>query len=256
MLSSLAAFVLFAAPVKLAASGFTVVGDPAANAVASAWVERFAEVMRRDGRIEVTTAADIEQLLGVARQQQLLGCDNASTACITELAGALGSDGVLVGTVTHTGESYLAVLKVIRRTNGGVWWSASGRLSGEKALLDWFDEQAAAAALVIAPAPPTRAGPLVLGIAGGAALAAGATLTVLANTTAVTAVRNAEASNLAAAVESGRAQNTAGVVLLGVGGAAVVGALIWGVVGKSPDAPTVALVPLNDGAFASVGGTW
>ena len=140
MLAATALLLLCASPVKIAASGFTVNSEDTARA--GVWVERFAEVMRRDKRIEVTTASDIAQLLGVERQKQLMGCDSNTESCMAELASALGADGTLVGSITHTGDSYLAVVKVIRQKNGSVWWSVSGRMTGEPALHDWLDQQA------------------------------------------------------------------------------------------------------------------
>ena len=253
MLSSLALTLLLAAPVKIAATGFTVTGDEQSRA--SVWLERFAEVMRRDQRVEVTTAADLTQLIGMERQKQLLGCNELATTCLTELANALGAEGILVGTITRSGDSYLAVVKVLHQKNGAVWWSASGRVTGENALLDWLDEQARNSVNVLVPPAPIRAAPLVLGGAGIVAAGVGATLVALSNTVALEAVRNANAAQLTSAIDSGRAQNVAGVVLLGVGGAALITSAIWLLLPGDPPAK-VALMPTPGGAFAAVGGEW
>jgi hypothetical protein len=254
MLTSALVMLLCAAPVKIAASGFTVSGDDSARA--DVWLERFAEVMRRDRRIEVTTSADFAQVLGMERQKQLLGCATDSTSCITELANALGTDGVLVGTITRSGDSYLAVVRVIRQTNGSVWWSASGRMTGEPALLDWLDEQAAASVDAMAPAGKRRLGPLVLGAAGIVGIGTGAALVIVSNTLALDAVRKAgDEPTLAGALSSGQSQNTAGVLLLSVGAAVLTTAIVWLLVGGEAGA-TVALTPVPGGAVAGIGGRW
>jgi len=252
MLTTAALVLLCAAPVKLAASGFTASGEDSARA--NVWTERFAEVMRRDGRVEVTTAGDVAQLLGAERQKQLLGC--GSESCLAELANALGTDGLLVGSITRSGDSYLAVVKVIRQKNGSVWWSASGRMSGEPALLDWLDAQAASSVDAIAPRAPLPAGPLVLGGAGIVAIGAGVTLVVLSNTVALQAVKSApDEPRLATALDSGRAQNTVGIVCLAVGGAALAASIV-GLLMRSEPPPAVALAPVPGGVVASFGGQW
>ena len=188
---------------------FAVSGEDEARA--AIWLERFAEVMRRDGRVEVTTASDLAHLLGLERQKQLLGCDSEATSCLAELANALGTEGVLVGSITRSGNAYLAVLKVIRQKNGSVWWSSSARVRGEPALLDWLDDQAAASVSAMFPRSALPAGPLVLGGAGIVAVGVGATFVILSNTVALEAVRSAPSEQaLATALDQGRTQSDAG----------------------------------------------
>lgn len=255
MLTSAVLLVLCAAPLKIAASGFTVSGDEADRA--NVWLERFAEVMRRDKRVEVTTSADFAQILGIERQKQLLGCTEESASCMAELANALGSDGVLVGTITRSGDSYLAVVRVIRQNTGSVWWSASGRMTGETALLDWLDEQAAGAVNALLPRPASRSvAPWVVGGVGVIGLAVGAAFVIRSNTTGLEAVRAAATEPaLAGALSSGRTENTAGIVVLCVGAAALTTSIVWLVVRGEP-AATVALTPVPGGMVAGVGGRW
>ncbi|MDP1822416.1 MAG: hypothetical protein Q8L48_04215 [Archangium sp.] len=255
MLTSMALLILCAGPVKLAASGFAVNGEDTARA--SVWLERFAEVLRRDKRVEVTTTADLAQLIGLERQKQMLGCEPDATSCLAELANALGTDGVLVGSIIRTGDSFLVVVKVIRQKTGGVWWSASGRMTGEGALLDWLDAQAAVAVNAMLPPPPVPVGPLVVGGLGIVALGVGATLVALSNTVALEAVRTApDEPALAKALDAGRTQGTAGVIVLGVGGAALATSIVW-LIARGEPAATVALSPVpGGGVWASVGGRW
>lgn len=254
MLTSALLMVLCAAPIKIAATGFTASGDDAARA--SVWLERFAEVMRREPRISISTAADFAQLIGMERQRELLGCASDATSCIAELANALGADGVLVGSITRTGDSYIAVVRVLRPSNGSIWWSASSRMKGEPALLDWLDDQAVAASRALAPAAPMRSGPLVVGLAGGALIVTGAVLLTLANTSALRDVRSAQnEGELAGALSLGRAEQIGGFALIGVGTAAVATAVVWQLVRVAPPA-AVAVIPLQGGALATFGAHW
>ncbi|MFO0595817.1 MAG: FlgO family outer membrane protein [Myxococcaceae bacterium] len=248
----LAALVLTAAPVKLATSGFTAAPEDAQKV--RAWADRFVTVLRQSRRIEVTTSDDLQQLLGMERQKQLLGCD--TNTCIAEIAAALGTDGVLAGTITRADSGFVVSLRVLHSKSAQVWWSASGRPPSETALLDWLDTQAEVLAETLAPAPRQPVGPWVLGGVGVAALGVGTTFLVLSNTVTLEQVRNAnDVGTLSTTVNTGRMQSGVGVVAVSVGAAALAGALIWGVVAK-PEAPQVALVPMSGGALVSVGGAW
>jgi hypothetical protein len=255
MLTPLVIALLAASPVKIAATGFQVTGGIESQR-ADVWLERFAEVMRRDGRISISTSNDIAQLLGVERQKQLLGCSIDGSSCIAELADALGAAGVLVGTFTKSGDSYLVVVRVLRQPGGDIWWSASGRVTGESALLDWLDEQAAACADALAPKPKRSVVPIVLGGVGLVTAVAGGALLAVSHTVGLQAVRDAPTEpELGSALNTGRAESSAGVVLIGVGAAAFVGALVWRFAERDPAVPIVAM-PIEGGAMVSVGGTW
>lgn len=252
---SISLMALSAAPVRLTTAGFTATGtDPV---VAKAWTERFATIARRGGRLEVTTAGDVEQLLGIERQKQLLGCSNMSSECLVELANALGADGVLVGVVVKSESGYLATLRVLHGTTGKVWWSASERQASESALLDWFDAQAQAMVDAIAPRPAVNPGPLIVGVTGGAALAAGATLIIVSNTAGLEAVRMAPNEvELGRAVSSGRTMNSVGFVVGAVGLATLAAGIVWAAAGTKAEAPQLAVVPTRDGAVVTFGGAW
>src|SRR4051794_4567099 len=106
MLSALlAAALLQAAPIRVAAPGFATVGI--APELANVYVERFATVLASTGTVKVTTSRDIAQVIGLERQRQLLGCAD-ETSCLAELAGGLGVDAVLSGSLARTG-SYITV---------------------------------------------------------------------------------------------------------------------------------------------------
>lgn len=251
--------VLSAAPVKLAVPGVRSVGvDPQ---LASVWVERLVVLAKQPG-LDIVTATDIEQVLGLERQRQLLGC--AESSCIAELAGALGADALLSGTVARSGASLTLVLRVLRAKDGQELVSASVRVSTEDQLQDWLETNAAAfGARVVRRSrgepdewrPPgwarwatLGAGLLLAGAGGGlygaAHLDAEALRTANASTTLdVTMLRS-----------RGQAFEVAGLALLSVGGAALISSVVFFIAHRS--GADIALVPTRDGAALVWGGTF
>ncbi|MBL8917293.1 MAG: hypothetical protein JNJ54_00405 [Myxococcaceae bacterium] len=68
----------------------------------------------------VLTSSDITAALANERQRQLLGCDSASSDCLTEVAAALSADEQVLTTVTVLGSSATGTQYVIevRRLSG------------------------------------------------------------------------------------------------------------------------------------------
>src|SRR5438046_7919376 len=60
-----------------------------------------------DAGYQVVTRKQIDAVLGLERQKQLLGCADSSSSCLTELAGALGVDAILVGSVARLSGEYV-----------------------------------------------------------------------------------------------------------------------------------------------------
>lgn len=127
-------------PVKLAAPTLSASGiDPAKAAFFS---EYLAQQLSAQG-VRVTTANEISALVGLERQKQMLACDTAATNCLAELAGALGVDGVVTGSLAKTESGgYVAALKVVNARDGAPLALASTRAKNEDALIDWFVEVA------------------------------------------------------------------------------------------------------------------
>jgi TolB-like protein len=67
-------------------------------------------------RYEVMSRADVQTLLGLEQQKQLLGCDDA--LCMSEIAGSLGADKIITGTVANLGEQRMLTLKLINSAMG------------------------------------------------------------------------------------------------------------------------------------------
>lgn len=88
------------APLKLVAPGLQVVGlDPK---IGDFLTEHVAQQMKLAG-VDIITQREMASLLGLERQKQLLGCSDASSSCMAELASALGADGVLLGDLARFG---------------------------------------------------------------------------------------------------------------------------------------------------------
>ena len=104
------------------------------------------------GRIRVITANEISAVLGNERQRQLLGCSDKSSSCIAELAGALGSDAVIVGSVARFGASYAMTVKVISANDASTLASTSVRDLKEDQLPGWIARAARELAQKLAPA--------------------------------------------------------------------------------------------------------
>src|SRR5450432_1754754 len=90
-------------PLKLAEPGLSVVG--LSQQRAEVFTGHLAGRLL-DAGAQVTTAKAIEQLLGVERQKQLLGCNEQHASCLVEIANALGSDGIVFGEIAKVGASY------------------------------------------------------------------------------------------------------------------------------------------------------
>src|SRR4051812_13752442 len=85
------ALTLAAAPIRLAAPAWQSV-DVDANKTRF-FSDYFAQQLQQARpEIRVTTETEIGQLIGLERQKALLGCNEASSNCMAELAGALGVD--------------------------------------------------------------------------------------------------------------------------------------------------------------------
>src|SRR4051794_13436933 len=100
---------LAAEPIKLAAPQLQAAGVEPAKA--QFFSDYLAQQLAGTG-LRVTTRAEIAAVLGVERQRQLLACSDGSE-CFAELAGALGVDAVVTGSVAKTeGGKYALTVKV------------------------------------------------------------------------------------------------------------------------------------------------
>lgn len=77
----------------------------------------------------VTSPENIEQILGVERQRQLLGCGDDST-CLAELVGAIDAQRMLSSTLSRAGDSLIVQLTLLDGQSGGQVHRAGARVPG------------------------------------------------------------------------------------------------------------------------------
>lgn len=93
--------------------------------------------------LNVTTAEDIKALVSMERQRQLTGCsEKSSERCMTEIANAMGADGIVVGSVAKLDGSFAVNLKVIDAVDGTTLALFSAEANNEKGVLAVLDTAA------------------------------------------------------------------------------------------------------------------
>jgi len=163
MIPSLLGLLLLAAPaqpqVKLAAPGLAYVNLPAATG--DFYLDYFAKQIELHG-VRVTTNREIAALIGLERQRALLSCDDKGNSCLAELAGALGVDGLITGSLAKVSRGFVINIKVVDNQARSLA-VFSERFKTEDALLDFLgtaaeklagDLQKRFASRAAAPPPP------------------------------------------------------------------------------------------------------
>lgn len=270
MLATVTLVVLAAAPMKLASPGFTPVNADAK--LVGFFSDHFAQRLQLAG-LDVVTQTEIGSLLGLERQRQLLGCADAGSSCLAELAGGLGVDGVIVGSVAKVGQSFVINVKIIGAQDARALATLSEKLLGEEPVVDWLSQQAPlVAAKLVKSRPvaepvagvaerassPTRFGPwpFVVGAVGVAAIGAGVAMNVSArNTAAAVARRDASIGDVDATVAQGKGVEAGSWAAIGVGSAAVVAGVAMLVFNRAPPV-AVSMAPMPGGAFVGLQGVW
>jgi hypothetical protein len=262
VLSTCLAVALAASPaLKVAVPGFTFVNlEPRLGEV---FLDRFVNVVAQQG-VQVTSEKDIKQVLGLERQKALLGCDQQD--CAIELAGALGVDAILVGSLARVGRSYTVNLRAIRTGTGAQLVTATERVDSEDALQNWLDQQARAlpGQLRLAlglPADEATTGTSnvarwIPGIIGGLALIGGGVSLGLSVGEA-DRLRNGHLvePDITTAATTGNVEQTLGVIGLAAGGALLATSVIWVLVAPA-SAVQVSAAPTRDGFALGVIGAF
>lgn len=260
--------VLGTEPVKLAAPGLQLVDFD--QQLADLCLERFVTVLGADQTVRVTTAKDIQQALGMERQRALLGCsdDGARASCLAELAGGLGVDAILSGSIGKVGSSITITLRVVRAGDGADVASVSERVDSTDALQEWLDAEAPRMRARVLKAfgrdaPRSSAGfvRFVPGIVGLALVGGGAGSLVVAMGQAsklqmIAGGEVATSRQISDAASTGKLTQGLGLGLIAAGGVAIATSAVWLIVSGSSDSASAALVPLEQGAVLSFGGTW
>lgn len=92
--------------------GVTVVNE---KLDAAALYDVLASAVEQSKLFKVIGSKDVVTLIGVERQRQLLGCSESE--CFAELAGALGAQYVLEGTVGRVGTDYVVTTRLLDTKN-------------------------------------------------------------------------------------------------------------------------------------------
>jgi len=243
----LALVVSQAGPVKVAAPSFSLVGISAQ--LGAVFQDRF---VSRFGSpdVRVTTQRDIEQLLGLERQRQLLGCDASGTQCLAELAGALGVDVVVSGNLAKSDSGFIASVRALRTADGQTIDAPSTRVETEAALLDWLDHTAdGLRTKILEQLRPGSTGSVVRwipGIAGGALMIGGAACLIVSALAYGQLVGPMPLTDISGTRARGEVLLPVGLVLVGVGAAGVLSSFFWNATASPVKA---AWVPLREGHF-------
>lgn len=128
------------ATVKIAAPGFSQHG--LTDSAGDFYADQLAQQLSFHG-LEVVTRTQVAALIGLERQKELLGCHDESGSCGVELAGALGTDGLMLGEAAKVGDQYRISLRIISAKNGEKLSSAVITGSSEDTVLEAFRGAAA-----------------------------------------------------------------------------------------------------------------
>lgn len=198
---------------------------------------------------KVTTSSQLAAVLGLERQRQLLGC--GETSCIAELAGALGARAIVSGELTRVGTVFQLSVKVLDATSAAPIYSALERHDDSSALLAATDRLALDATQAVARrfglvTERLNPGPLV-GLGVSAALLAGGGVLLGLSAGDADALRRQQPADYDAALatrDAGEMKQGVGVSLVGLGGAAAIGSILWLALKPKVEAPlAVALGP-------------
>jgi len=137
-------------------------GEGVPDSTTTALTESLASEVRKQSGADVVTKRELESVLSLELQKQMLGCQ--TDACIAELGGALGVDGLVTGDVSRLGESWLVHLKVVKPAKAQVVAQSDRRIRGGTVddvldqlpamVKELFPGGAARPATAAAPPPP------------------------------------------------------------------------------------------------------
>jgi hypothetical protein len=149
-------------------------GGGADPSVVSGFTQAMTYTISKAGYFDVQSSSDLQQLLGVERQRQLMGCSEGT--CMTELAGAVNARFVLTGSLVKLGDAWqltLTMLDSVKSQPIGRATRIAKELPTLQAQLPWSTAEATATPL---PEPPSKVLPFSLMAVGGAAVVVGAVL--------------------------------------------------------------------------------
>lgn len=265
MLSFALVTVLAAGQMKVSAPAWKFTGIEAA--AGEVLQSRFLSLLGEKGDLEIVTAGDIAQILGMERQRQLLGCDTDASNCMAELAGAIGADAVVTGSVARAGSSWVVTLRGLNAVSAKPFASATTRLESEQAVLVWLENEAGRFGARMRESFDSyvserdrvsytyKTFPWFV-IAGGALTAALGGVSFGASRGILTELRRpGPALNEGQLIQSGQLYQDGGVGLM-IAGGVVMGAGLALLFATRETTPKVTLVVTTGGAILAMGGAW
>jgi hypothetical protein len=209
--------------------------DLKANGVDAATVNTLTEIVAqavsRDRNLAVTSGADLRALVKLEEQKQAFGCDESS--CLADLAGALGADLIVSGSVGQLGTLQVVSLTLydaakqtaIAREKVQAESSSMGSLSAAiDATIDRMFGRTSALAAVVAPTSPDDSGDtstlVVIGgiVAGVGVVAAGVGGGFAAYSARVQGDKNSSGADK----EKAASRMTPALIAAGAGGAVII----------------------------------
>ncbi|MFL5321764.1 MAG: hypothetical protein ACJ790_19030 [Myxococcaceae bacterium] len=228
----------------------------------------FAEQLREQAHAQVTTKSEVGAIIGFERQKQLLGCSDGSQSCLAEMAGALGVDGIVSGSLAKLGSAYTIQIKILKASDGTVLFAQSARLATDDEVHDWLKAQAKtfgaqaskdqSGALVVEQNRPSSGGLRQWAWAPGVVGVASAGLSVvfyLQSKASAASIKDSSSpirSDYNKFVTAGQTQQTLAAVFAGAAVAGLTTAGVMYALGGGESSATVSLVPSAHGAIAAV----
>jgi len=91
-------------------------------------------VQSQEGGYRVVGKSDIDAMLGLEKMKDAAGCDQ--TSCAVELAGALGVDSIITGSIGNLGDKYILSLAWISQKDGTALRRLSQNLGTDQGTFD------------------------------------------------------------------------------------------------------------------------
>jgi hypothetical protein len=215
--------------------------------------------------VPVVTQSEIVALLGLERQKQLLGCSDAATSCVAELANALGADGIVTGSIGKFGGQIQINVKIIRLRDARTVALFSSHVATTELVLPELTRGAEQMAPIIREAfgmkaveasssgefniwpaiLPAAVGVVGVGVGTGLFIAAASNDNRLRTAGVTSYVLTYDQATAMAAQE--KTMQLAGIITMSVGAAALVTGVVLAIV-TNQDAPSVAVTPTLGGA--------
>lgn len=223
------------------------------------------------GQYKVIGGRDIQAMMGFEKQKDVLGCTDAS--CLAEIGGALGVERIVASQIGRVGSTYVVNIKLINirtaATEGRVYETVKGEddvliETVRRSVQKLFGATAPKAQASVSsnsrqdntasPSSTPQAevqqtgqssfplGPVLVGGAGVVGIAIGAIFGVTAKSKEEEALAGQPHSQIAA--QSAQENASRSNIFLGVGGAALVGGVVWFLLSGDDSPEATAWTPL------------